>query len=116
MKRSWLVPILFVSASATLASASEPQKINVDPAVLRAAIATADRLTVTLGEGVREKQVFETADPKDIAAFGDALRPKVPQSEYACLCGSTATIYLFKAGKQIEKIGYIAPDEIDVDS
>jgi hypothetical protein len=40
----------------------------------------------------------------------------VPESEYACLCEATVTLYFYKAGKQIEKIRYIAPDEIDAGS
>jgi hypothetical protein len=71
---------------------------------------------VTGPQGPNEEKLYETSNPADIKAFDDALHPKVPTSVYACLCGYTVTVHLYKGAKELEKIEYIAPDEVVADS
>lgn len=110
---------MLILSSALTAFANPPshlQVVDVKPGALRALIDTADHMTVMKGFGIKGKKLYETSNRADIKAFNDALHPKIPRSVYACLCGQTVTIYFYKTGKQIEKLEYIAPDEVVADT
>jgi hypothetical protein len=111
-----VISVLCLASAASASPPSDLQVVYVKPDALRALIATADHMTVMQGFGDNTKKLYETSDRADIKAFNDALHPKIPDSVYACLCGATVTIYFYKKGKQLEKLEYIAPDEVVADS
>jgi hypothetical protein len=108
--------MLFLAFAALGKPASDSQVVDVKPTALRASIAAADHMVVIKGFGDNGKALYETSNPVDIKAFNGALHPKIPGSVYACLCGATVTVIFSKAGKQIAKLEYIAPDEVVADS
>ena len=90
-----LLMAAIVTVMCTAANGEEGKYPLFDPDVVRELVAQADRIVV-VEEWPSPRELYSSSDPRDIAAFGEALKVKRPKSWYHCMCEGDPAIRLYK--------------------